>query len=93
MTLEDLAEHQSQWVKPISIQYREVRLHEIPPNAQGLAAQIALGILGHTPATDPGTLDGALQLAVLAFERKLGGAALPTERSRTSTPWSAATPP
>ncbi len=45
MTLEDLAEHQSQWVKPISIQYREVRLHEIPPNGQGLAALIALGIL------------------------------------------------
>ncbi|MDJ0815333.1 MAG: gamma-glutamyltransferase family protein [Desulfobacterales bacterium] len=45
MSLEDLAEHQSQWVNPISIRYRNVRLHEIPPNGQGLAALIALGIL------------------------------------------------
>ena len=45
MTLEDLAEHSAEWVPPLSIQYRDVRLHEIPPNGQGLAALIALGIL------------------------------------------------
>jgi gamma-glutamyltranspeptidase/glutathione hydrolase len=45
MTLEDLAEHNSEWVTPISIKYRDVCLHEIPPNGQGLAALIALGIL------------------------------------------------
>ncbi len=47
LTLADLAEHQVDWVKPISIRYRDVALHEIPPNGQGLAALIALGILEH----------------------------------------------
>jgi gamma-glutamyltranspeptidase/glutathione hydrolase len=45
MTLEDLAEHRSEWVQPISIEFHGVHLHEIPPNGQGLAALIALGIL------------------------------------------------
>ena len=45
MVYEDLADHHSQWVNPISIQYHDVHLHEIPPNGQGLAALIALGIL------------------------------------------------
>jgi gamma-glutamyltranspeptidase/glutathione hydrolase len=45
MTLEDLADHHGQWVTPLSIQYHNVQLHEIPPNGQGLAALIALGIL------------------------------------------------
>ena len=45
MTLEDLANHASQWVQPISTEYRDVHLHQIPPNGQGLAALIALGLL------------------------------------------------
>jgi len=45
MSLEDLADHSSEWVTPISVKYRDVYLHEIPPNGQGLAALIALGIL------------------------------------------------
>jgi gamma-glutamyltranspeptidase/glutathione hydrolase len=45
MTLEDLANHRCQWVQPISIDYRGVGLHQIPPNGQGLAALIALGLL------------------------------------------------
>ncbi len=47
MTLSDLAAHRGDWVAPIAIDYRGVRLHEIPPNGQGIAALIALGILGH----------------------------------------------
>ncbi len=47
ITLEDLAEHRSEWVEPISIEYHGKHLHEIPPNGQGLAALIALGILRH----------------------------------------------
>ena len=41
----DLASHQAQWVQPISKQYRGMELFELPPNGQGIAALIALGIL------------------------------------------------
>ena len=44
---EDLGRHSANWVDPIQQPYRGVTLHEIPPNGQGLAAQIALGILAH----------------------------------------------
>ena len=44
---EDLAAHRSEWVDPIQLSYRETDLHEIPPNGQGLAALIALGLLRH----------------------------------------------
>ena len=43
----DLAQHRSEWVETISQEYLGVHLHEIPPNGQGLAALIALGILRH----------------------------------------------
>jgi gamma-glutamyltranspeptidase/glutathione hydrolase len=43
---DDLANHRAEWVTPLSQAYRGVRLHEIPPNGQGLTALIALGILG-----------------------------------------------
>ena len=45
MTAADFAAYQPQWVEPIGRDYRGWRLHEIPPNGQGIAALIALGIL------------------------------------------------
>jgi gamma-glutamyltranspeptidase / glutathione hydrolase len=45
LTLEDLAAHKNDWVEPIGIDYRGYTLHEIPPNGQGIAALIGLGIL------------------------------------------------
>ena len=47
LSAEDLAAHRADWVEPLAQPYRGVALHEIPPNGQGLAAQIALGILRH----------------------------------------------
>ena len=44
-TLKDFADFQPEWVKPISKNYRGHTLHEIPPNGQGIAALIAIGIL------------------------------------------------
>lgn len=46
----DLSEHQADWVIPTVQNYAGVELHEIPPNGQGLAAQLALGILKHLPS-------------------------------------------
>ena len=43
----DFAAYQADWVTPISQNYRGHTLHEIPPNGQGIAALIALGILGN----------------------------------------------
>ena len=40
-----MASYQPEWVKPIAKDYRGYTLHEIPPNGQGIAALIALGIL------------------------------------------------
>ena len=47
ITAKDLANYQPEWVKPIAQDYRGYTLHEIPPNGQGIAALIALGILSH----------------------------------------------
>ena len=47
MALEDLGLHEAEWVEPIAVAYRGLSLHEIPPNGQGLAALIGLGILRH----------------------------------------------
>jgi gamma-glutamyltranspeptidase/glutathione hydrolase len=41
----DFAAFQPEWVAPISKDYAGHTLHEIPPNGQGIAALIALGIL------------------------------------------------
>ena len=56
LTVEDLAAHRADWVTPLAQDYRGLTLHEIPPSGQGIAAQIALGLLQHF---DLGRLDGA----------------------------------
>ncbi len=45
LTGEDLGAHRSAWVEPIKACYRGHEVWEIPPNGQGIAALIGLGIL------------------------------------------------
>ena len=47
ITAADFAAYQPEWVTPISQSYAGHELHEIPPNGQGIAALISLGILKH----------------------------------------------
>lgn len=54
LTEEDMSNHKADWVGTISKTYAskvrgDVALHEIPPNGQGLAALLMLGILTHHP--------------------------------------------
>jgi gamma-glutamyltranspeptidase / glutathione hydrolase len=63
LTAADLAGYAPAWVTPLSQSFAGHELHEIPPNGQGIAAQICLGILQHTPLADlvaaPGGIDRA----------------------------------
>jgi gamma-glutamyltranspeptidase/glutathione hydrolase len=42
---EDLANHRSEWVDPVSTNYRGWDVHELPPSGQGIAALQILNIL------------------------------------------------
>lgn len=72
MTPDDLAAHTNDWVEPLSIDYRGLRLHELPPNGQGIVALIALGILRHFdmaayPVDGPDSLHLQIEALKLAF--------------------------
>jgi gamma-glutamyltranspeptidase/glutathione hydrolase len=75
LTLADLDAHKPDWVEPLAVDYAGVRLHEIPPNGQGIAALIALGLLGHTPyhELDPDS-PAAMHLLVEAVKLALADA-------------------
>jgi len=47
ITLADLRDWRPDWVGTLSRNYHGYALHEIPPNGQGIAALMALGILSH----------------------------------------------
>lgn len=68
LTADDLAAHRVDWVAPLAQTLRTpgsalgptATLHEIPPNGQGIAALIALGLLdrlGLSPEDDPDSAD------------------------------------
>jgi gamma-glutamyltranspeptidase/glutathione hydrolase len=71
----DLAAHHADWVEPISMRYRDIELHEIGPNGQGIAALMALGMLEHfdLPASE---CDSALALHLQIEAMKLAFADL-----------------
>lgn len=45
LSYEDLAQHESEWVAPLSTNYRGYDVYELPPNTQGIAALQMLNIL------------------------------------------------
>ena len=79
MTPEDLARHRCEWVTPIHADGLSARLHEIPPNGQGLMALIALGVtdragLADTPPDSADSLHTqieAMRIAYADMERHL----------------------
>jgi gamma-glutamyltranspeptidase/glutathione hydrolase len=54
MTAADLAAFASEWVEPVSIDYRGWRVYELPPNSQGVAALEMLNIMETVPPTPLG---------------------------------------
>ncbi len=71
LTLDDLAAHETLWVDPVSMRYRDAELFEIPPNGQGIVALSALGVLDGLPAgerwDDPEALHASIEAVKLAF--------------------------
>ena len=59
MTADDLAMFASEWVEPISIDYRGWRVSELPPNGQGMAALEMLNIMDARPEDPDGPLSPA----------------------------------
>jgi gamma-glutamyltranspeptidase/glutathione hydrolase len=45
LRMEDLRQHEANWVDPVSVDYRGVEVYELPPNGQGIAALQMLQIL------------------------------------------------
>jgi len=71
--MEDLADHASSWVEPISVPYRGVNVWELPPNTQGIAVLEMLRILEGFDLAEVGhnnveTLHLMIEAKKLAYE-------------------------
>ena len=61
LTLDDLGIYKPEWVTPIAKDYAGYTVHQMPPNGQGIAALMALGIVDKLNLTrhEPDSADGA----------------------------------
>ncbi|MCR9124766.1 MAG: gamma-glutamyltransferase family protein [Rhodobacteraceae bacterium] len=72
LSLADMAAHRPDWCGTLSRAFDGSVLHEIPPNGQGIAALIGLGILSHTAIRDMDADDPqALHLQIEAMKLAL----------------------
>jgi gamma-glutamyltranspeptidase/glutathione hydrolase len=72
LTQADLAQHQPLWVDPIGTPYKYLQVWELPPNGQGIAALLALNILGGlgietAPRDSVTSFHGQIEAMKLAF--------------------------
>jgi gamma-glutamyltranspeptidase/glutathione hydrolase len=72
MTAADLASYSSEWVDPISIDYRGWKVYELPPNGQGMAALEMLNFMETSPpaaegAASPAEIHKRIEAMKLAY--------------------------
>ncbi|MES2608978.1 MAG: gamma-glutamyltransferase family protein [Pseudomonadota bacterium] len=72
MTEDDLASHQADWVGTLSQRFGDSVIHEIPPNGQGIATLMALGMLdslgiGDQPLDHVDTVHASIEAMKLAL--------------------------
>jgi gamma-glutamyltranspeptidase/glutathione hydrolase len=68
LSVDDLAAHRTELVEPLRLPYRGLEVCELPPNGQGAAALMALGIWeGLGSDSDVGRLHGQIEAMKLAF--------------------------
>ncbi|MGD1841829.1 MAG: gamma-glutamyltransferase [Thermonemataceae bacterium] len=70
LSYEDLKNHQSEWVEPVSTNYRGYDVWELPPNGQGIAALQMLNILEKYDLKEMG-LDSPEYLHLLIEAKKV----------------------
>ena len=82
---DDLAAHRSEWVEPLRLAYRGVEVCELPPNGQGAAALIALGLYD---GLEPGLHSQieAMKLALADAYAHVADAPLPGAAARPGPP-------
>ena len=80
LTIEDFAQHTSEWVEPLSVPFKDCRVWELPPNGQGIAVLEMLRLLeshdlaamGHNSAAYLHHLIEAKKLAYADLEHFVG---------------------
>jgi gamma-glutamyltranspeptidase/glutathione hydrolase len=70
--IDDLANHQADWVELLSQNFAGGVVHELPPNGQGIATLIGLGLLkaigiGQAPVDDIETVHAAIEATKIAL--------------------------
>ena len=73
LTADDMAAHESEWIDPVSTDYRGYELWQLPPNTQGIAALQILNILEAWDLSDyefddPEYIHRFVEAKKLAFE-------------------------